>query len=264
MTYFEAIVIAIVEGITEFLPISSTGHMILTSSILGIEYSPFYQLYIISIQFGAILSVIFLYWNRFFQSITFYFLLVAAVIPTALIAFLLKKYVDQAIGNVTIVAINLMIGGIIMIFLENYFKNKTQKSESLTYLQAIKIGLVQAISIFPGVSRSASTIYGGLSQGLSRVEAAEFSFFLAVPIMFLATAKDMYDYLKGGSIAFKQEEVNLLILGNIVAFIVAAATIKYMISFIQKNGFLLFAYYRILVGIIVLAFLGFGFNLKMV
>jgi undecaprenyl-diphosphatase len=151
-----------------------------------------------------------------------------------------------------------------MIFLENYFKNKTQKSESLTYLQAIKIGLVQAISIFPGVSRSASTIYGGLSQGLSRVEAAEFSFFLAVPIMFLATAKDMYDYLKGGSIAFKQEEVNLLILGNIVAFIVAAATIKYMISFIQKNGFLLFAYYRILVGIIVLAFIGFGFNLKMV
>lgn len=255
MTYLEAILIAIVEGITEFLPISSTGHMILASSFLGIEPSPFLNLFIISIQFGAILSVVFLYRKRFFQSFQFYLHIAAAVIPTSLIALALKKYVDAALGSVTIVAINLLLGGIIMLFLEHYFSKREQTSPQMTYPKAIWVGLIQAISIFPGVSRSAATIYGGMSQGLTRKDAAEFSFFLAVPIMFLATIKDLYDYFKIGSMSLGSHQVNLLVIGNIVAFIVAGLSIRWMISFIVKKGFKPFAYYRILIGIFVLVLL---------
>jgi undecaprenyl-diphosphatase len=264
MTYFEAIIIATVEGITEFLPISSTGHMILTSALLGLKTSPFLNLFIISIQFGSILSVVWLYWERFFQSLKFYYLIATAVIPTVIIAFILKKYVDQALGSVLVVAINLLIGGIAMIFLENYFSKKNIADAALTYPKAIRIGILQAISIFPGVSRSAATIYGGMSQGLNRKDAAEFSFFLAVPVMFLATVKDAYDFFKESHLILTAHDYQLLLLGNAIAFIVAGATIKFLISFIVQNGFKIFAYYRILIGIVVLIlYKFFNFSLEM-
>jgi len=264
MTFFEAFIIAIVEGLTEFLPVSSTGHMILTSAVLGLKTSPFLNLYIVAIQFGAILSVVFLYWRRFFQSIQFYIQIAFAIIPTVIIAFLLKKYVDQALGNVFIVGINLLIGGLIMIYLEKYFGQKESENAELTPLKSTMIGLFQAISIFPGVSRSAATIYGGMFQGLNRKNAAEFSFFLAVPIMFLATAKDLYDFAKESAVSISQQEISLLIFGNIIAFIVAGLAIKFFISYIVKHGFMVFAYYRIVIGIVVIIlYKFFHFSLEM-
>lgn len=263
MTFFEAIIIAIVEGITEFLPISSTGHMILTSALLGVKSSPFLNLYIISIQFGAILSVVVLYWRRFFQSIQLYLYIAAAIIPTVLIALILKKYVDQALGSVLIVGVNLLVGGVLMIVLENYFEKKTL-NQSLNYKKSFWIGLCQAISIFPGISRSAATIYGGMSQGLSRKDAAEFSFFLAVPIMFMASVKDGYDYFQSGYPALTTENIQQLILGNIVAFIVAGMAIKFLIQFISKNGFKPFAYYRIVIGLLVIGLILSGISLEMI
>lgn len=264
MSFFEAIIIAIVEGLTEFLPISSTGHMILASAALGLKSSEFLNLYIISIQFGAILSVVVLYWKRFFQSLKFYYLILAALIPTVIIAFALKKYVDQALGNVLVVGINLLIGGFIMILIENYLTKRKSEAAEVTYKKAIWIGIAQAISIFPGVSRSAATIYGGMSQGLSRKDAAEFSFFLAVPIMFLASVKDAFDFFKESQTTISNYEIQLLALGNIIAFIVAGATIKFLVNFISKNGFKPFAYYRIIIGIVVLIlYKYFNFSLQM-
>lgn len=264
MTYFEALIIAVVEGLTEFLPVSSTGHMILTAAALGLKTSPFLNLFIISIQLGAILSVVVLYWKRFFQSIQFYINIAYAVIPTVIIAFLLKKYVDEALGNVLIVGVNLLIGGFIMLYLEHWFSGKNEVSTLLKPLNYVFVGLFQAISIFPGVSRSAATIYGGMFQGLSRKDAAEFSFFLAVPIMFLATVKDLYDFLKEGSTTISQYEISLLVFGNIVAFVVAALAIKFFIAYIVRYGFKLFAYYRIIVGaIVILLYQYFGFSLQM-
>jgi undecaprenyl-diphosphatase len=265
MTYFEAFVLALVEGLTEFLPVSSTGHMILASAALGLKTSPFLNFFIISIQFGAILSVVALYWRRFIISIQFYICIIYAAIPTVIIAFLLKKYVDQALGNVAIVGINLLLGGFIMLYLESYFKNQTKSNENLKPLNYFSIGIFQAISIFPGVSRSAATIYGGMFQGMSRKDAAEFSFLLAVPIMFMATVKDLYDFMKGGMNPFTTQEISLLAFGNVVAFFVAILAIKFFVSYIVKNGFKVFAYYRILMGILVLLlFKYFGFSLQMI
>lgn len=252
MTYFEALIIAIVEGITEFLPISSTGHMIVTSALLGLKTSPFLSLFTISIQFGAILSVVALYWKRFFQSLQFYFVLVAAIIPTVLIALLLKKYVDIALGSVIVVGINLLIGGLIIMYLEKKQLKNTEEETPISYKKALWIGCVQSISIFPGVSRSAATIYGGIFQGLSRKQATEFSFFLAVPIMFLATVKDFYDFYKEHGLTISSSEINLLIFGNIVAFIVAIIAIKFFINYIVKHGFYWFGIYRVLIGIIII------------
>jgi|694.fasta_scaffold11608_9 undecaprenyl-diphosphatase len=264
MTYFEAFIIALVEGLTEFLPVSSTGHMILASAALGLKSSPFLNLFIISIQFGAILSVLFLYWKRFFVSLEFYFKIAYALIPTVIIAFLLKKYVDQALGSVLIVGINLLIGGFIMLYLESYFKKKTNNDNDLKPLNYGFIGLFQAISIFPGVSRSAATIYGGMFQGMTRKDAAEFSFVLAVPIMFLASAKDLYDFLKLGKQSISNQEITVLVFGNVVAFLVAILAIKFFVSYIVKYGFTMFAYYRILVGILVIVlYKYFGFTLQM-
>ncbi len=264
MTYFEAFIIALVEGLTEFLPVSSTGHMILASAALGLKTSPFLNLFIISIQFGAILSVLFLYWKRFFVSLEFYFKIAYSLIPTVIIAFLLKKYVDQALGSVLIVGINLLIGGFIMLYLESYFKKKINDDNNLKPMNYGFIGLFQAISIFPGVSRSAATIYGGMFQGMTRKDAAEFSFVLAVPIMFLASAKDLFDFLKLGKQSISNHEVTVLVFGNIVAFLVAILAIKFFVSYIVKYGFTVFAYYRILIGILVLVLNKyFGFTLQM-
>jgi undecaprenyl-diphosphatase len=264
MTYFEAFVIALVEGLTEFLPVSSTGHMILASAALGLKTSPFLNLFIISIQFGAILSILALYWRRFFVAFQFYLNIAYAAIPTVIIAFLLKKYVDQALGSVFIVGINLFIGGWIMLYLESYFNKKSEFKENLNPKNYFLIGVFQAISIFPGVSRSAATIYGGMFQGMTRKDAAEFSFVLAVPIMFMATVKDLYDFMKGGSASLSSQEFSILAFGNIVAFIVAIIAIKFFISYIVKYGFKVFAYYRIIIGIVViLLYKYFGFSLQM-
>lgn len=256
MTWIEAIIIAIVEGITEFLPISSTGHMIITEGILGMESNDFVKAFIINIQFGAILSVVVLYWKKFFQSMLFYYKLFVAFIPAAIIGFLLDDHIDSILDNVYIVAIMLILGGVILLFVDNWF-NKPIKDKEITYPTAFKIGLFQCIAMIPGVSRSAATIIGGMSQKLDRKTAAEFSFFLAVPTMFAASG---YKLLKNHE-AITVENINMLIVGNIVAFIVALIAIKSFITFLTKHGFKMFGYYRIIVGLSILILLSLGFDL---
>lgn len=259
MDYFQAIIIAIVEGITEFLPISSTGHMIITEKLLGLQNTPFLNVFKVTIQFGAILSVIVLYWKKFFQTINFYLKLFIAFIPAAVFGFLLSDYIDQLLGNVWVVAVSLILGGIILLFVDKWFKD--QKTEGdLSNMSAFKIGLFQVISMIPGVSRSAATIIGGLTQKLSRKDAAEFSFFLAVPTMFAASAWQLLKLYK----EIKPSEISLLVVGNIVAFIVAMLAIKFFITFLTKHGFRVFGFYRIIVGGIILALLLAGIDLKIV
>src|SRR4051812_22351712 len=194
MSVFEAIALAIVEGLTEFLPVSSTGHMIIVSSWLGIAADPFVKTYTVAIQLGAIASVLILYWKRFFQSINFYVKLLLAFIPAAVIGFLLNDYIDQLLERVEVVAIMLVLGGILFLFLDKLLNNTSKDDQEPSNLSAIKIGFFQCIAMVPGVSRSAATIIGGLTQKLSKTAAAEFSFFLAVPTMFAATAYKLLKY----------------------------------------------------------------------
>ncbi|MBN1626609.1 MAG: undecaprenyl-diphosphate phosphatase, partial [Deltaproteobacteria bacterium] len=194
MDYLQATVIAIVEGITEFLPISSTGHMIITEKLLGLESSPLLNVYKITIQFGAILSVVFLYWRRFFQSVDFYLKLFAAFLPAAVFGFILSDVIDRMLGSVFIVALSLIAGGVVLIFIDYWIKNDRPDNQAITYPMALKIGLFQVISMIPGVSRSAATIIGGMCQRLNRTQAAEFSFFLAVPTMFAASVWQLFKY----------------------------------------------------------------------
>ena len=197
MTYFEALIIAIIEGLTEFLPISSTGHMMIATALLGIKATPFVKLFTIAIQLGAILSVVVLYFKRFFRSFDFYTKLVVAFIPAAIFGVLLGDYIDAALENLMGVAVALFIGGIVLLFVDKWFKNNNQDAEKdITYPKAFKIGLLQCLAMWPGMSRSACTIIGGMTQGLTRKNAAEFSFFLAVPTMFAATAKKLLDFYK--------------------------------------------------------------------
>lgn len=258
MTVFQAIIIAIVEGITEFLPVSSTGHMIITTSIMGISHAEFTKLFTIAIQFGTILSVLVLYWKKFFQSINFYLKLFVGFIPAAVFGILLSDWIDSLLENVIVVAVMLLLGGIVFILIDKWLSKSEQKEEeNLSFPKVFKIGLFQCIAMIPGVSRSAATIIGGVTQGLSKKQAAEFSFFLAVPTMFAATCKKMLDYYQSG-ISFGAEEWKLLAIGNLVGFIVAIIAIKSFINFITKNGFKVFGYYRIIVGatIIILYFMG--------
>lgn len=257
MTWLHAIIIAIVEGITEFLPISSTGHMIITQSLLGVENSEFVKAFIVNIQFGAILSVVVLYWKRFFQTINFYYKLFVAFIPAAIIGFLLGDYIDSLLENVTVVAASLVIGGIFLLFVDKIF-NKPSDNQEITFGKALRIGLFQCIAMIPGVSRSAATIIGGMVGKLNRKNAAEFSFFLAVPTMFAATA---YKLLKSYEV-FNAENIKVLLVGNVVAFIVAMLAIKFFISFLTKYGFKVFGIYRIIVGLAILILLAFGFDLN--
>jgi len=257
MELFDAIVLAIVEGITEFLPISSTGHMIIVSSLLGIEQSDFTKLFEVNIQFGAILSVVVLYWKRFFQTFDFYYKLFIAFIPAAVIGFLLGDYIDMMLESVTVVAISLLIGGVILLFVDKWF-NDTVEEKEIDYKLALKIGFFQCIAMIPGVSRSAATIIGGMSQKLSRKQAAEFSFFLAVPTMFAASA---YKLLKGHKL-IRVEDLNYLLIGNLIAFIVALLAIKFFITFLTKYGFKVFGYYRIALGLAILIFLALGMKLE--
>ena len=264
MNFIEAIILAVLEGLTEFLPISSTGHMIIGSSFMGMESTNFSKLFMIAIQLGAILSVVVLYFKRFFKSIDFYVKLVVAFIPAAVFGLLLGDYIDSLLENVTGVAISLLVGGIILLYVDKWFNRPSyQEEENINYLTALKIGLFQCIAMIPGVSRSGATIVGGMSQKLSRKLAAEFSFFLAVPTMFAATAKKLYDFFKDGH-TITDEEVKLLVVGNMVAFIVALIAIKSFIGFLNKHGFKIFGYYRIALGIILLVLIMSGYKLEIV
>lgn len=248
MTYLQALIIAIVEGLTEYLPVSSTGHMMIATAILGIAPTPFVKLFTVAIQFGAILSVVVLYFKHFFKSVNFYFKLLVAFIPSAMAGFLLGDWIDAQLENVFGVAIALFVGGIILLFIDRWFQHpETKTEEDVSYAKAFKIGVFQCLALFPGVSRSASTIIGGLTQKLSRRAAAEFSFFLAVPTMFAATAKKLLDFYKSG-ITISAHEINLLVFGNIIAFVVAMLAIKSLIGILNKHGFWGFGIYRIIVG----------------
>lgn len=258
MTLFEAVIVAVVEGITEFLPISSTGHMIITQQILGIPSDEFVKAFTVNIQFGAILSVIVLYWKRFFQSWDFYFKLAVACLPL-IIAFLLERQIDAMLGSVLIVAIAMLAGGVLLIFVDRWFDRPENQKTELTYKKAFIIGLIQIISVIPGVSRSAATIIGGMSQKLSRKAAAEFSFFLAVPTMFAASAFKLI----GNYELINADNLMLLIVGNVVSFIVAMIAIKSFIAFLTNHGFKWFGWYRIAVGTVIIILLIAGFNLNM-
>ena len=253
MNILQAIILAVIEGITEFLPVSSTGHMIIASSFFGIAHEDFTKLFTIVIQLGAILSVVVLYFKRFFQTLDFYFKLLVAFIPAVVLGLLLSDFIDGLLENPVTVAISLLIGGLILLKVDEWFNNpnSTETSQEITYLQAFKIGLFQCIAMIPGVSRSGASIVGGMSQKLSRTTAAEFSFFLAVPTMLGATVKKCYDYYKDG-FELSHDQINLLVIGNVVAFIVALLAIKTFIGFLTKNGFKVFGYYRILAGVILL------------
>jgi len=249
MTTFKAFVLAIIEGITEFLPVSSTGHMILASSFFGIEHDDFTKLFTIVIQLGAILSVLVLYFKRFFQTLDFYYKIIVGFIPAVIFGLLFAKKIDALLENPITVAVSLLIGGILLLKVDDWFGDST--NTEITYLTAFKIGLFQCLAMIPGVSRSGASIVGGMSQKLSRSAAAEFSFFLAVPTMFGATLKKCYDYYKDGFL-LTNEQINFLIIGNVVAFIVALIAIKSFIGFLSKHGFKVFGYYRIAAGIILL------------
>ncbi len=262
MNIIEAIILAIIEGLTEFLPVSSTGHMIIASSLMGIQSNDFVKLFTVAIQLGTILSVVVLYFKRFFKSITFYIKLVAAFIPAAIFGLLFSSKIDELLESPLTVAITLLLGGVILLFIDKLFKEgEIDNSDDITYLTAFKIGLFQCIAMIPGVSRSAASIIGGMTQKLTRKAAAEFSFFLAVPTMFGATAKKILDFYQDGHV-ITGEEINLLILGNIVGFVVALIAIKSFIGYLSKHGFRVFGIYRIVVGGIILALLLSGNNLQ--
>ena len=253
MDYLQAIILAIIEGITEFLPISSTGHMIIASSFFGIAQEEFTKLFTVVIQLGAILSVVVLYFKRFFQTIDFYFKLLVAFVPAVIFGLLFGKKIDALLENPVTVAISLVIGGVILLKVDDWFSNsqETQNTDSISYSTAFKIGLFQCLAMIPGVSRSGASIIGGMSQKLSRTTAAEFSFFLAVPTMLGATVKKCYDYYKDGYV-LSDDQINLLLIGNVVGFIVAMLAIKSFIGYLSKHGFKMFGYYRIVAGLAIL------------
>jgi undecaprenyl-diphosphatase len=263
MSFLEALILAIIEGLTEFLPVSSTGHMIIASTFMGNASDSFVKLFTVAIQFGAILSVVLVYFKKFIKSINFYILLFVAFLPTGIIGLSLKGYVDALLENVVVVAVSLLVGGIVLLFVDKYFaKNETEGETEVSYKTAFIIGTIQSIAMIPGVSRSAATIIGGMSQKLTRKAAAEFSFFLAVPTMFAATMKSMWDE-KELLIESSNNEWIILLMGNVVAFIVAYFAIKSFISFLNKNGFKVFGYYRIVLGGLILILMAAGVNLEM-
>ncbi|MCK0188831.1 undecaprenyl-diphosphate phosphatase [Arenibacter sp. F20364] len=249
MDIFEAIILAIIEGITEYLPVSSTGHMIITSSFFGIAQEDFTKLFTIVIQLGTILSVVVLYFKRFFQSIDFYYKLLVAFIPAVVLGLLLSDVIDALLESPLVVAFSLVIGGLILLRVDELFGNS--ENTDISYATAFKIGLFQCLAMIPGVSRSGASIVGGMTQKLSRTAAAEFSFFLALPTMLGATLKKSYDYHAAG-FTLTSEQINLLIIGNVVGFIVALFAIKTFIGYLSKHGFKIFGYYRIVVGIAII------------
>lgn len=263
MSIVESIILAIIEGVTEFLPVSSTGHMIIGSSLMGIADDPFTKMFTVAIQLGAILSVVVLYWKRFFQSWDFYFKILLGFIPAVVFGLLFKDTIDALLERVDVVGYTLLLGGIFFLFVDRIFKTEKSYEHEVTYPKAFKIGFFQVIAMVPGVSRSAATIIGGLSQGLTKKTAAEFSFFLAVPTMFGATVLSIFNFYRNGG-TFGENEITALIVGNIVAFLVAMAAIKSFISFLTRHGFKLFGYYRIALGIVILLLYYMGIELSVV
>ena len=291
LTTLQVIIIAIVEGLTEFLPVSSTGHMIIAQNMLGVESTEFVKAFTVIIQFGAILSVVCLYWKRFFrlnsvkifdkeatdgmnfisclgiwlkrflQKYDFYWKLLVAFIPAAILGFLFSDKIDEMLESVPVVAVMLVIGGVFMLFCDKIF-SKGSENTVLTEKKAFNIGLFQCIAMIPGVSRSMATIVGGMSQKLTRKNAAEFSFFLAVPTMFAATGYKVVKLFLNGGTEILMNNMSALIIGNIVAFVVALLAIKFFISFVTKYGFKAFGWYRIIVGGIILILLLTGHNLE--
>ncbi|MBR0526299.1 MAG: undecaprenyl-diphosphate phosphatase [Prevotella sp.] len=284
MDWLQTVIIAIVEGLTEFLPVSSTGHMIITQNLLGIEQGdPFVHAFTFIIQFGAILSVVCLYWKQFFQldhtpapegssafgrlkhKYRFYWLLFIGVLPAVIIGLLAKKsgLLDWLLDSVEVVAIMLVVGGVFMLFCDRLF-NKGSDANQVNERRAFNIGLYQCISVIPGVSRSMATIVGGMTQGLTRKRAAEFSFFLAVPTMAGATLLDLLDLLREEASWATTHNICMLVLGCVVAFIVALLAMKWFVGFLTKYGFKAFGYYRIVVGTIIIVLLLTGHSLAMV
>lgn len=284
MTWLETVIIAVVEGLTEFLPVSSTGHMIITQNLLGIQQGdPFVHAFTFIIQFGAILSVVCLYWKRFFQfdntpapegsnvwqrlkhRFYFYWLLIVGVVPAVVVGLLAKKsgVLDWLLDSVEVVAVMLVVGGVFMLFCDKLL-NKGTEDNKVNEKRAFMIGLYQCISVIPGVSRSMATIVGGMAQGLTRKRAAEFSFFLAVPTMAGATLLDLLDLLKEDTAWATSHNIAMLLLGCGVAFIVALLAMKWFVSFLSKYGFKAFGIYRIVVGGIIIALLLTGHSLVMV
>ncbi|MBL7940456.1 MAG: undecaprenyl-diphosphatase UppP [Flavobacteriales bacterium] len=263
MTIVQAIVLAIIEGITEYLPVSSTGHMIIGSTIMGIQQDEFVKLFTVAIQFGTILSVVVLYWKRFFQSFDFYLKLLAGFIPAVIAGLFFKDYIDLLLENVVVVGVMLFLGGIVFLFIDRLAPDTGGTTEQpMSFKQAATIGLWQCVAMVPGVSRSAATIIGGMTQGFTRRNAAEFSFFLAVPTMFAATVKSIYDYMKDGGV-FTDEHLQLFAIGNVVAFIVAFIAIRSFITFLTRHGFVAFGWYRIIVGGVIIALHLAGVSMQM-
>ncbi|HEX2395251.1 MAG TPA: undecaprenyl-diphosphate phosphatase [Bacteroidales bacterium] len=276
MNIIQSVIIAIVEGITEFLPVSSTGHMIITQKILGIEPNEFANLFTVNIQFGAILSVVVLYWKKFVAPLKvkvsngtsikrfnnrfdFYLKLLVAFLPSAVFGIIFIDYINKLLENVVVVAVSLVVGGIVLLFVDNWFREPSEHQQ-MSYPRALKIGFFQVLSMIPGVSRAAATIIGGLSQRLNRKNAAEFSFFLAVPTMLAASVFELYNNMHSVS----EANIAILLLGNVVAFFVAMLAIKGFITFLTNHGFKVFGYYRIVVGMVILIMLAFGIDLNMV
>lgn len=281
MDIFSSIIIAIVEGLTEFLPVSSTGHMIITEKLLGVPADDFVKAFTVIIQFGAILSVVCLYWRRFFRlnhtpapegasslrrflhKYDFYWKLLVAFIPAAVIGLAFGDVVDSLLENVVVVAVMLILGGIFMLFCDKIF-NHGSDDTVLTEKRALRIGLFQCIAMIPGVSRSMATIVGGMSQKLTRRAAAEFSFFLAVPTMLAATGYEVLKLFLKGDAAVLTGNITTLIIGNVVAFVVALLAIKFFINFVTKYGFKAFGWYRIIVGSAILIMLACGVDLAII
>lgn len=264
MSIVQAIILAIIEGVTEFLPISSTGHMIIGSSVMGIASDPFVKAFTIAIQLGAILSVIVLYWKRFWQSFNFYFVIAVAFVPAAIAGLLFNDKIDALLERVDVVGWTLILGGVFLLMVDKVFiKTIEAGDDTVSYKSGFKIGLFQCMAMIPGVSRSAATIVGGLASGLNRRTAAEFSFFLAVPTMLAATCYKLAKFYLDGN-AFGREELMLLGVGNLVAFIVAMAAIRFFIDYLTRHGFRIFGYYRILVGAIILMLHYFGPGLQVI
>jgi undecaprenyl-diphosphatase len=252
MSYVEVLILSFVEGLTEYLPISSTGHLIVTSALMGIQEEGFIKAFNIIIQFGAILAVLVLYWRRFLPNVSFYKKIIVGFLPAAVIGLAIKSKIDALLGSVTIVAIALIVGGIILIWSDRVFEKKsaanTKTISDLSLIDCIKIGFIQCFAFIPGVSRSAATILGGLYFGMTRKEAAEFSFFLAVPTLTGAAALKTLGLIK----TIEPDQWSLLLVGIVLSFIFAIFAIKFFISIVSRYGFKLFGYYRIIIGIVVL------------
>jgi undecaprenyl-diphosphatase len=250
MSIVHVIILAIVEGLTEFLPVSSTGHMIITSSLLHLPKDDFLELFQICIQLGAILAVVVLYWKKFFDFARwrFYGKLLIGLVPALILGLIFAHKIKELLKMPAVVGVSFLVGGVVLLFIDNLFKNPVvDEEEKITYPKAFVIGIWQCLAMVPGVSRSAASIIGGMQRQV----AAEFSFFLAVPTMCAATAKDLWDYHKQHGL-LESQEVKFLALGNVIAFVVAILAMKFFVDYLKKHGFKLFGYYRIIAGIIVL------------